>query len=290
MACAASSSAPSAGPWRARSRLGSAPVATLPSLALRPPPGLGYGPAQPRPHRPAAPRGALPRRSWRWPPRHWPGPPSRRRFAGRRAAAASRPPARRAAGPDSGHLYARRCAAMARWCIVDQHAAHERLTEERLRAEFAGRAHRRPAVAGAGGGGFHARPKPRGCSAEAETLARLGLEIEAFGPGAILVRSVPAALKEPGCRRPAARSGGGIRRIRRAAGFGSAAGCGLGATGLPPLHPRRAAAAARGDGGAAARDGSHAARRHLQPWPADVSETYPRRAGENVRPPRVRSE
>jgi DNA mismatch repair protein MutL len=28
-------------------------------------------------------------------------------------------------------------------------------------------------------------------------LRRLGLEIEAFGPGAVLVRAVPAALKEP---------------------------------------------------------------------------------------------
>jgi DNA mismatch repair protein MutL len=33
--------------------------------------------------------------------------------------------------------------------------------------------------------------------AEAGTLERLGLEIEAFGPGAILVRAVPAALKNP---------------------------------------------------------------------------------------------
>jgi DNA mismatch repair protein MutL len=32
--------------------------------------------------------------------------------------------------------------------------------------------------------------------AQAETLARLGLEIEAFGPGAVLVRAVPAALKD----------------------------------------------------------------------------------------------
>jgi DNA mismatch repair protein MutL len=31
--------------------------------------------------------------------------------------------------------------------------------------------------------------------AQADNLARLGLQIEAFGPGAVLVRAVPAALK-----------------------------------------------------------------------------------------------
>ena len=79
--------------------------------------------------------------------------------------------------------------------IVDQHAAHERLTEERLRAEF---------VAGA----VVAQPllvpvvmdfAPSDAArllGQASALARLGLEIEAFGPGAILVRAVPAALRE----------------------------------------------------------------------------------------------
>ena len=79
--------------------------------------------------------------------------------------------------------------------IVDQHAAHERLTEERLRAEFQA-------------GGVRAQPlllpvvvdmapiDTARLLAEARTLSRLGLEIEAFGPGAVLVRAVPAALKE----------------------------------------------------------------------------------------------
>jgi DNA mismatch repair protein MutL len=79
--------------------------------------------------------------------------------------------------------------------IVDQHAAHERLTEERLRAEFAA-------------GAVKAQPLllplvvdlPPGDAmrllANAENLRRLGLEIETFGPGAVLVRAVPAALKE----------------------------------------------------------------------------------------------
>jgi DNA mismatch repair protein MutL len=79
--------------------------------------------------------------------------------------------------------------------IVDQHAAHERLTEERLRAEFlAGKVRAQPLLL----------PVVVDLSlseaarvmANAETLARLGLEVEAFGPGAILVRAVPAALKD----------------------------------------------------------------------------------------------
>ena len=79
--------------------------------------------------------------------------------------------------------------------IVDQHAAHERLTEERLRAEFAA-------------GAVVAQPlllpvvvdmAPGDAArllANAATLQLLGLEIEGFGPGAVLVRAVPAALRE----------------------------------------------------------------------------------------------
>jgi DNA mismatch repair protein MutL len=79
--------------------------------------------------------------------------------------------------------------------IIDQHAAHERLTEERLRAEFAA-------------GAVVAQPlllpvvvdlAPIDAArllANTESLRLLGLEIEAFGPGAVLVRAVPAALRE----------------------------------------------------------------------------------------------
>jgi DNA mismatch repair protein MutL len=80
--------------------------------------------------------------------------------------------------------------------IIDQHAAHERLTEERLRAEFeSGRVACQPLL----------MPvvvdlpvmEATRLLAQSGMLARLGLEIEAFGPGAILVRGVPAALKHP---------------------------------------------------------------------------------------------
>ena len=80
--------------------------------------------------------------------------------------------------------------------LVDQHAAHERLTHEALRAQLLEGEVRRqallmPAVV----------DMPPGDAArlleQAEALDRLGLEIEAFGAGAVLVRAMPAALGAP---------------------------------------------------------------------------------------------
>jgi DNA mismatch repair protein MutL len=77
--------------------------------------------------------------------------------------------------------------------LVDQHAAHERLTHEALSAQLRD-------------GGVRAQPllvpavvdMPAADAARllgvAEALARLGLEIEGFGAGAVLVRSLPALL------------------------------------------------------------------------------------------------
>lgn len=83
--------------------------------------------------------------------------------------------------------------------LVDQHAAHERLTHEALRAQLVD-------------GGVRAQPLLLPAVVElpapdvarlldrAGELARLGLEIEGFGPGAVLVRALPALLgtAEPG--------------------------------------------------------------------------------------------
>jgi DNA mismatch repair protein MutL len=78
--------------------------------------------------------------------------------------------------------------------LVDQHAAHERLTHERLAAELAAGAVRAqplliPAVVETPGAARLAEAAPE--------LARLGLELEAFGPGAVLVRALPALLGTP---------------------------------------------------------------------------------------------
>jgi DNA mismatch repair protein MutL len=80
--------------------------------------------------------------------------------------------------------------------LVDQHAAHERLTHEALREQMLD-------------GGVRTQPlllpavvdmAPADASrllTRGDELARLGLEIEAFGPGAVMVRALPAALGSP---------------------------------------------------------------------------------------------
>jgi DNA mismatch repair protein MutL len=78
--------------------------------------------------------------------------------------------------------------------IVDQHAAHERLVLERLRAAGTGdsvsaaQALLLPEVVEMD------EPDCDRLEAQAPAMARLGLAIERFGPAAMLVRSVPAAL------------------------------------------------------------------------------------------------
>ena len=80
--------------------------------------------------------------------------------------------------------------------LVDQHAAHERLMHEAIRTQMLD-------------GGVRTQPlllpavvdlpiaDASRLLARAEELGRLGLEIEAFGPGAVLVRALPAALGAP---------------------------------------------------------------------------------------------
>jgi len=77
--------------------------------------------------------------------------------------------------------------------IVDQHAAHERLVYERLKRERDGGGIARqglliPDVV------EMAPAEAARLSAAAPDLDRLGLTIEPFGPGAVLVRAIPAAL------------------------------------------------------------------------------------------------
>jgi DNA mismatch repair protein MutL len=80
--------------------------------------------------------------------------------------------------------------------IVDQHAAHERLVYERMKVE----------MAEAGGVARQALLLPEvveldpaeaeRLAGKAEELAALGLVIEPFGPGAVMVRETPALLGE----------------------------------------------------------------------------------------------
>ena len=77
--------------------------------------------------------------------------------------------------------------------IVDQHAAHERLTFEKLKAALADRSVARqvlllPEVVELD------EPDAARLTARAGELAELGLIVEGFGPGAVVVREAPAAL------------------------------------------------------------------------------------------------
>ncbi len=77
--------------------------------------------------------------------------------------------------------------------IVDQHAAHERLVYERLKAERAGAGIARQALLIPEVVELDPLDVAR-IAGESERLLELGLAVEPFGPGALLVREVPAAV------------------------------------------------------------------------------------------------
>jgi DNA mismatch repair protein MutL len=81
--------------------------------------------------------------------------------------------------------------------LVDQHAAHERLTHEALRSQLLDGAVRSqplllPLVVDL------ARHEAAALLARAEALGRLGLDLEGFGPGAVMLRALPAVLVAAG--------------------------------------------------------------------------------------------
>ncbi|MBE7217434.1 MAG: DNA mismatch repair endonuclease MutL [Caulobacteraceae bacterium] len=77
--------------------------------------------------------------------------------------------------------------------IVDQHAAHERLVYERLKAEAAAGGAKRQALLLPEVVELDPADAER-VAAAAPALEALGLVLEAFGPGAVLVRETPALL------------------------------------------------------------------------------------------------
>ncbi len=83
--------------------------------------------------------------------------------------------------------------------LVDMHAAHERIVYERLKAQLEDGVARQtllmPAVVELEGAVIARLVEAR------DTLLRLGLELEGFGAGGVLVRAVPAALGEVDARR-----------------------------------------------------------------------------------------
>ncbi|MBW4089939.1 MAG: DNA mismatch repair endonuclease MutL [Proteobacteria bacterium] len=80
--------------------------------------------------------------------------------------------------------------------LVDQHAAHERLTHEALAAQLLDGGVRSQALLVPAVVDLPSADAAR-LVAHARALARLGLELEAFGAGAVLVRALPALLGAP---------------------------------------------------------------------------------------------
>jgi DNA mismatch repair protein MutL len=93
------------------------------------------------------------------------------------------------------NLYIVAVAADGSLILVDQHAAHERLTHEALRGQMAGDVRPQPLLVPA----VVDLPPADAARlvARAGEFARLGLELEAFGPGAVLVRALPGVLGAP---------------------------------------------------------------------------------------------
>jgi DNA mismatch repair protein MutL len=79
--------------------------------------------------------------------------------------------------------------------IVDQHAAHERIVYERLKAGLAGRRVARQILLIPDVVDLPADDVER-IAARADELAGIGLAVERFGPGAIAVTETPALLGE----------------------------------------------------------------------------------------------
>nr|HCW48976.1 DNA mismatch repair protein MutL [Brevundimonas sp.] len=77
--------------------------------------------------------------------------------------------------------------------IVDQHAAHERLVYERMKAQMADGAVTRQALLTPEVVEMDPAEAER-VAAKADELAEMGLIVEAFGAGAVLVRETPALL------------------------------------------------------------------------------------------------
>ncbi|HEX3498031.1 MAG TPA: DNA mismatch repair endonuclease MutL, partial [Stellaceae bacterium] len=79
--------------------------------------------------------------------------------------------------------------------IVDQHAAHERLVYERMKANLADGGVKRQLLLLPEVVELDEADAAR-LTARADELAELGLVVEAFGPGAVVIREVPALLGE----------------------------------------------------------------------------------------------
>ena len=166
--------------------------------------------------------------------------------------------------------------------LVDQHAAHERLVLERMRRAMAN-----------GGVARQALLLPEvveldepACDrieARLGEFAEMGLELERFGPRAILVRATPAMLGAGDIRGLVTDLADELAAFDSALSLKEQTRSRRRDYGLPRLRPRRPHPLGRRNERPAARDGSHAAQRPVQSWPPDLGEARPWRHREIVR-------
>ena len=108
--------------------------------------------------------------------------------------------------------------------IVDQHAAHERIVYERLKAAMEQSGVARQILLIPEIVELDEADVAR-LLARAEELARYGLVIEAFGPGAVAVRETPSLAWRDRRRRPGARPRRAHERMGRDAAAGAPPAC-----------------------------------------------------------------
>ena len=153
--------------------------------------------------------------------------------------------------------------------IVDQHAAHERIVYERMKAAIGKAGVARQILLIPEIVELDEADAAR-LAARAGELARFGLVIEAFGPGAVAVRETPSMLGDVDVRGLLRDLAEHMAEWDDALPLGAPPAACLGHHGLPRLGARRAPAQAGGDERAAARDGSDAQFRPVQSRPPDL--------------------
>ena len=225
---AASAQAPDAGAmarWQAEPH-GAAPAAAMRSLFARDCPRRHRALARPAGSGVATRRTLLDRRRRR-PKRPNRSPPRPRSIRSASRAGRWRRPTSSPRPPDG-------------LVIVDQHAAHERLVLERLRAPGAARRRRgEPGAADARSGRTRRAGLRPARGHVPKNLPNWASRSSGSGPAAMLVRAVPAALAKSDVRRPGARPRRRSRAARREPAAGREARARAGDDGLPRLGARR---------------------------------------------------